>query len=128
MDGKLVLYIEDNPSNRKVMQHIFRMTPHRLIEALNGRDGLDLVSKERPDLILLDLQLPDLSGYDVARRLKADADLKDIPIIAVSAYALSGDDRKALEAGCDGYIAKPFHPSTITTQLQRYLGDPDPSQ
>ena len=118
----LILHIEDNPSNRKVVQHILRCTSHRLIEAVNGQEGLEMAAREVPDLILLDIQLPKLSGYEVARRLKADEKLKHIPIIAVTSYALSGDDHKAIEAGCDAYIAKPYKPLEILEGLAKFLG------
>jgi two-component system cell cycle response regulator DivK len=118
----LILHVEDNPSNRKVIQHILRRTPHRLLEAVNGQEGLEMAMKELPDLILLDIQLPKLSGYEVARRLKADEKFKQIPIIAVTSYALSGDDHKAIEAGCDAYIAKPYKPVEILEGLERFLG------
>lgn len=119
----LILHVEDNPSNRKVIQHILRRTAHRLIEAVNGQEGLEMAMKELPDLILLDIQLPKLSGYEVARRLKADEKLKQIPIIAVTSYALSGDDHKAIEAGCDAYIAKPYKPVEILEGLAKFLGE-----
>ena len=118
----LILHVEDNPSNRKVVQHILRRTVHRLIEAVNGQEGLEMAIKEQPDLILLDIQLPKLSGYEVARRLKADETLKHIPIIAVTSYALSGDDHKAIEAGCDAYITKPYKPVEILEGLAKFLG------
>ena len=121
MVAPLILHIEDNPSNRKVVRHIFMRTNYRLIEAEDGRAGLALAQSEHPDLILLDIQLPELSGYDVARRLKADDCLKGIPVIAVTSYALSGDDSKALEAGCDDYIAKPFKPQVLLDCLKKYL-------
>ena len=117
----LVLHIEDNPSNRKVVQHIFRATDYRLIEATDGEEGVRVTLAEAPNLILLDIQLPKLSGYEVARRLKADERSKDIPIIAVTSYALDGDDSKALEAGCDDYIAKPYRPQELRDRLEKYL-------
>ena len=121
----LVLHIEDNPSNRKAVRHIFRMTDYRLIEADDGETGYDRAANERPDLILLDMQLPRMSGYDVARRLKEDASTREIPIVAVTAYALSGDDVKALRAGCDDYIAKPFRPRALIACLGKHLGAVD---
>lgn len=117
----LVLHIEDNPSNRKVVQHIFRATDYRLIEAVDGEEGVKTALAEIPDLILLDIQLPKLSGYDVARQLKADQSTKEIPIIAITSYALDGDDSKALEAGCDDYIAKPYRPNVLRERLAKFL-------
>ena len=121
MAEKLVLHIEDNPSNRKVVRHIFRLTDYRLTEATSGQEGLAQAAQKVPDLILLDLQLPGLSGYEVGRRLKADERLKHIPTIAVTSYALSGDEEKALEAGADDYIAKPYRPQILLACLKKYL-------
>ena len=117
----LILHIEDNPSNRKVVRYLLRQTPHELIEAANGQEGLDMAISEQPDLILLDIQLPILSGYEVARRLKANEKHAGIPIIAITSYALSGDDNKAIEAGCDDYIAKPYKPQVLMYCLAKYL-------
>ena len=116
-----ILHIEDNASNRKVVRYLLRATTHELLEATDGQQGLDLAAEAEPDLILLDIQLPVLSGYDVARRLKGDARLAHIPVIAVTSYALSGDDTRALEAGCDDYVAKPFTPSQLLGCVGKYL-------
>ena len=113
----LILHIEDNPSNRKVVQHVLRQTDYDLIEAVDGEQGVEMAFRDNPDLILLDMQLPKLSGYEVAEKLKADERSKHIPIIAVTAYSLSGDDIKAREAGCDDYIAKPFRPQGLREHL-----------
>ena len=121
MAARRVLHIEDNPSNRKVVQHIFRRTDYELIEAMDGEEGLETARTEGPDLILLDMQLPKVSGYEVATRLRADERFRDIPIIAVTSYALGGDDTRALEAGCDDYIAKPFRPQVLLDKLASYL-------
>ncbi|MBT6144715.1 MAG: response regulator, partial [Gemmatimonadetes bacterium] len=89
-----ILHIEDNPSNRKVVRYLLRATPHDLIEAVNGQQGLEMAMAQIPDLILLDIQLPVLSGYEVAERLKAEDRLRHIPVIAITSYALSGDHDK----------------------------------
>ena len=120
---KRILHIEDNPSNRKVVQHVLRQTDYDLIEAVDGEQGLEMAFNENPDLILLDMQLPKLSGFEVAEKLKADERSKHIPIIAVTAYALSGDDVKAREAGCDDYISKPFRPQGLRDSLAKFLDD-----
>jgi two-component system, cell cycle response regulator DivK len=116
-----VLHIEDNPSNRKVVRYLLRSTPHRLSEACNGEKGLEMAFKEPPDLVLLDIQLPMLSGYEVAQRLRQHQDFADTPIIAITSYALSGDDNKALQAGCDDYIAKPYRSQVLLDCLAKYL-------
>jgi two-component system, cell cycle response regulator DivK len=116
-----VLHIEDNPSNRKVVRYLLRDTPHQLSEATNGEEGLEMAFKERPDLIILDIQLPLLSGYEVAQRLREHEHFANTPIIAITSYALSGDDTKALQAGCNDYIAKPFRPQVLLDCLAKYL-------
>lgn len=118
---RTVLHIEDNPSNRKVVRHILRLTDYHLVEAATGEEGITAAACQRPDLILLDLQLPGMSGYEVARRLRADERLRGVPIIALTSYALSGDEDKALEAGCDGYIAKPYRPQVLLARLRDHL-------
>ena len=121
MASKCILHIEDNPSNRKAVQHILRMTDYELCEAANGQEGLNALQTTLPDLILLDMQLPKVSGYDVAKTVKSDARLKHIPIIAVTAYALSGDEQKALEMGCDDYVSKPYRPKILLAHLRKFL-------
>ena len=122
MSQKLILHIEDNPSNRKAVRHILRMTDYGLVEAFNGQEGLDRLETVSPDLILLDMQLPKVSGYDVAERIKSDDRHKKIPIIAVTSYALSGDEDRAFEAGCDDYVSKPYRPKVLLEHLEKYLG------
>ena len=116
-----ILHIEDNPSNRKVVRYLLRDTPHQLMEATNGQAGLETALKEKPDLILLDIQLPLPSGYEVAQRLREQEYFATIPIIAITSYALSGDDYKALQAGCNDYIAKPYKPQVLLDCLAKYL-------
>ena len=118
---KRILHIEDNPSNRKAVRHILKRTDYELLEAINGEDGLARAKAELPDLILLDIQLPKLSGYDVARELRADERTRAIPIIAVTSYALSGDEPRAFESGCDDYVSKPYRPKILLEHVSRYL-------
>ncbi|MBT4101449.1 MAG: response regulator [Gemmatimonadetes bacterium] len=119
----VVLHIEDNPSNRKVVQHILRSTSYRLLEAEDGETGLELARSRKPDLVLLDMQLPGMSGYEVAAALKAEADTRQIPVIAVTASALAGDDTRVFDAGCDDYLAKPFRPHDLRERLAAHLPD-----
>ena len=121
MAGKRILHIEDNPSNRKAVRHILRQTDFELTEAVDGEEGLRVALESPPDLILLDIQLPKLSGYDVAQRLRADERTRHVPIIAVTSYALSGDDHKTHEAGCDDYVAKPYRPKVLLEHIRKYL-------
>lgn len=118
---KRILHIEDNPSNRKAVRHILKRTDYELLEAVNGEEGLARARADLPDLILLDIQLPKLSGYDVAKELRADDRTRAIPIIAVTSYALSGDEPRAFESGCDDYVSKPYRPKVLLEHVSRYL-------
>lgn len=121
MAGKRILHIEDNASNRKAVRHILKQTDFELTEAVDGEEGLRVALASPPDLILLDIQLPKLSGYDVAHRLRSDEHTRGVPIIAITSYALSGDDRRTQDAGCDDYIAKPYRPKALLEHIQRHL-------
>jgi CheY-like chemotaxis protein len=104
----LVLYIEDNPDNKTLVQRALESRGYTLVWAAKGEEGLAQAAALKPHVILLDINLPDIDGYEVARRLKADSELQSIPIIAVTANALKGDAEKALTAGCDVYMSKPI--------------------
>lgn len=121
MAGKRILHIEDNPSNRKAVRHILRQTDYELTEAVDGEEGIRVALESPPDLILLDIQLPKVSGYDVAQCLRADERTRHIPIVAVTSYALSGDDHKTHEAGCNDYIAKPYRPKVLLEHIRKFL-------
>jgi len=123
LTSKRVLHIEDNPSNRKAVRHIFRRTDYVLEEAVNGEEGLERALACPPDLILLDIQLPKLSGYEVARRLRADERTRTIPIIAVTSYALSGDEPHIVDSGCNDYLSKPYRPKILIEHVDKYLRD-----
>lgn len=107
--GNQVLYIEDNPDNLLLVQRALEARGYRIFWAPNGLQGIEMARVGRPDLILLDINLPDIDGYEVARRLKGDDQLRYIPIIAITANALKGDSDKALAAGCDVYMSKPIN-------------------
>ena len=92
-----------------------------MIEAVNGEEALAAVARQRPDLILMDIQLPIMDGYEATRRIKADPTLKSIPIIAVTSYALSGDEEKARAAGCDDFVPKPYSPRQLLAKIRQYL-------
>jgi two-component system cell cycle response regulator DivK len=119
--SKLILVIEDQEDNRRIMQDLFTSAGYEVIEALNGEEGVASAETHRPDLILMDIQLPGIDGYETTRRIKANPDLSGITIIAVTSYALSGDDAKAFEAGCDDYVAKPFSPRKLLAKVREYL-------
>ena len=119
--SKRVLVIEDHEDNRKIVRDLLTASGYEMLEASSGEEGLASAERERPDLILMDIQLPGLDGYEVTRRVKAIPALNHIPIIAVTSYALSGDDQKAFAAGCDGYVTKPFSPRLLLAKIKEYL-------
>ena len=121
--SKRILIVEDQEDNRTIVRDVLSTVGYELIEALNGEDGVKLAQNERPDLILMDIQLPKMDGYEATQQIKSIAELKTIPIIAVTSYALSGDEAKARAAGCDGYIAKPFSPRELLAKVRKYLSD-----
>jgi two-component system, cell cycle response regulator DivK len=120
MKGK-ILVIEDNEQNLYLIRYILEDCDYEVFSASDGKAGIDLASSLLPDLILLDIQLPIMDGYAVARQLRQNPDLADTPIIAVTSYAMSGDREKAMEAGCSGYIEKPIDPDTFEVQVGEYL-------
>ena len=120
--AKRILVIEDHEENRRIMRDLLTHAGYEMLEALTGEEGLAAAVQERPDLILMDIQLPGIDGYEVTRRIKADPALRAIPIIAVTSYALSGDDLKALAAGCNAYVTKPFSPRALLGKVREYLG------
>ena len=122
MSGKLILHVEDNEYNRKIIRDLLSKNSYEIVEAHNGEDALDALARQRPDLILMDVQLPKLSGLEVTRRIRADPLLAQIPVIAITSFALSGDDRLAIEAGCNAYIAKPFRPRDLLEVIRRFIG------
>ena len=119
--NRLILVIEDQEDNRRIMRDLFTSAGYEVIEAINGEEGITSAEAQHPDLILMDIQLPGIDGYETARRIKANPDLTGIKIIAVTSYALSGDDAKAYEAGCDDYVAKPFSPRQLLAKVREYL-------
>jgi two-component system, cell cycle response regulator DivK len=119
--SKLILVIEDTEDNRRILRDLLVHAGFELIEAVDGEKGAIMAEQHRPDLILMDIQLPVLDGYATARRIKANPELRHIPIIAVTSYALSGDQVKAREAGCDGYVAKPFSPRQMLATIREFL-------
>ena len=119
--SRRILVIEDQEDNRRILRYLLRSAEYEVIEAVTGEEGVDLAERERPDLILMDIQLPGLDGYEATRRIKGNAALRHIPIIVVTSYALSGDDVKAFEAGCDAYVTKPFSPRQLLAKIQQHL-------
>ena len=116
-----ILVVEDQADNRRILHDLLSSVGYEILEAVTGDEGVTLAATQRPDLILMDVQLPGIDGYEATRRIKADPALRHIPIIAVTSYALSGDDVKAFEAGCDAYFAKPYDPIALLAKIREYL-------
>jgi CheY-like chemotaxis protein len=121
MAGERILLVEDNPMNRRVVQFILKSEGYIVLEAKNGLEALELVKVHLPDLILMDLQLPGMDGFTTTRIIKEDATTKDIPVVALTAYAMRGDAERAVEAGCDGYITKPIDADEFPKLVASYL-------
>jgi len=121
MSEKTVLYVEDNEYNRKIVRQLFKTTSYKLLEAVDGEDGVALAQKELPNLILMDVQLPKMSGLDATKLLKADARTSHIPIIVITSFALSGDRERAAEAGATSYLAKPYSPRELLALVRQQL-------
>src|SRR5260370_20588321 len=119
--SKRMLVVEDEEDNRRILRDLLTGAEYEMIEAENGEGALGAGARQRPDLILMDIQLPILDGYEATRRLKADPTLKDVPIIALTSYALSGDEAKARAAGCDDFVAKPYSPRQLLAKIRGFL-------
>jgi two-component system cell cycle response regulator DivK len=116
-----ILHVEDNPSNRMIIRDLMQSRGYRVVEVMDGEEALAAAARDRPDIILMDIQLPRISGLEAARRIKAREELRHIPIVALTSFALSGDDKKAFAAGCDGYLAKPYKPRELLKMVQELL-------
>jgi len=121
MMSKVILVIEDQEDNRRIMRDLLTTKGYDVIESVDGLDGVKTAETRRPDLILMDIQLPGIDGYEATRRIKANPEIRGTPIIVVTSYALSGDDVKAFQAGCDAYMAKPFSPRELLAKIREYI-------
>jgi two-component system, cell cycle response regulator DivK len=121
---RTVLLIEDNEQNRYLATYLLEQHGYRVISAIDGRRGLELAQTLVPDVILLDIQLPTMDGYEVASALRTIAALRNTPIVAVTSYAMMGDREKALAAGCNGYIEKPIDPETFVAEISAFIEAP----
>jgi two-component system, cell cycle response regulator DivK len=121
VSAKTILYVEDNAMNRQIVRDLLKRTSYQLIEAHDGEAGIALALEKRPDLILMDIQLPNISGLEATRRLRAEAATAKTPIIAITSFALSGDEQKATEAGATAYLAKPYSPRDLLGLIRRVL-------
>jgi two-component system, cell cycle response regulator DivK len=127
MNKRTVLYVEDNEFNRKIVRQLLSRSSYRLIEATDGETGVALAQQDLPDLILMDVQLPKMSGLDATKLLKADTRTSHIPIVVITSYALSGDREQAVQAGASSYLAKPFSPRELLALVQQYLPESRPT-
>jgi two-component system cell cycle response regulator DivK len=118
---KKILIVDDNQDSRELVVKILKNKGYQLIEAIDGEDALEKAIAERPDLILMDISIPKIDGYEVTRRLKSRKEFKYTPIIALTAHAMKGDREKAMESGCEGYIAKPINIHELPDLIKSYL-------
>jgi len=116
-----ILYVEDNPDNRTLVRRILLSEDYKLFEAKNAYEALNILKSTRPDLILMDINMPDMDGYTLTAKIKAMPGFEQIPILALTANVMRGDREKTLEAGCDGYIQKPIDIDQLTSEIERFL-------
>ena len=119
--SKLILAVEDQEDNMQILRDLLTSAGYEIVEAANGEEALAAVARRQPDLILMDIQIPIMDGYEATRRIKADPALQSIPIIAVTSHALSGGEEKAREAGCNDFVAKPYSPRQLLVKIRQYL-------
>jgi len=121
MSGKNVMVVEDNEKNRKLMRVVLKAKGYNVIEATTGEEALSLLKGNIPDIILMDIQLPGIDGLTLVKQIKADVLTKDIPVIAVTAYAMKGDEQKILETGCNAYVSKPINTQELPLIIEKYI-------
>lgn len=121
-NSKVILLVEDNLHNRRIFSGILRHYGYDVREAVNGVEAVEMAMSLKPDLILMDLSLPVMDGWEATKRIKATKELARIPVIALTAHAMAGDEERAREAGCDGYLSKPISPTKVVEEVQRTLG------
>ena len=119
--SKTILVVEDQEDNRRILRDLLSSRGYHIIEVTDGLAGVEAARREQVDLILMDIQLPGIDGYEATRRIKSEPGLAGVTIIAVTSYALSGDRQKALEAGCDDYVAKPYSPRDLLAKIEHHL-------
>ncbi len=121
MPDKNVMVVEDNEKNRKLMRVVLKAKGYNVIEAASGEDALNILRNQKPDIILMDIQLPGIDGITLIKQIKGTSVLKDTPIIAVTAYAMKGDEEKIMEAGCDAYVSKPINTQELPLIIEKYI-------
>ena len=119
--ARRILAVDDQEDNRRILRDLLTASGFEVVEAVTGEDAVAAAAAQRPDLILMDIQLPGIDGYEATRRIKANPDLRAIPLIVVTSYALSGDEDKARAAGADGYVSKPFSPRALLAKVRELL-------
>lgn len=123
--GARVLVVEDDPQNLYLVKYLLERAGHEVMVAHDGEEGVEKALAERPDIILMDMLLPKLDGYEATRRIKSEESTRDTTVVALTAYSMKGDRNKVIEAGCEGYIPKPLDPSTFVGEVERYLSGAD---
>ena len=123
MGNKSILVIEDNELNMKLVKGLIKIGKYQMLEAVDAESGIQIIRDQRPDLVLMDLQLPGMDGLSATKLIKEDPTLKDIPIVALTSYAMQGDEERALEAGCTGYIAKPIDTRKFLKTISKFFND-----
>lgn len=121
MNARTILIVEDSALNRKLVETVLKPHGYRVVTAENGQDGVDVALRERPDLILMDVMMPIMNGYDATRCIKSHQETSRIPIVALTASAMPHERDQALDAGCDGYISKPIDTRTFPTQIRQFF-------
>ncbi|OHC01504.1 MAG: two-component system response regulator [Planctomycetes bacterium RIFCSPHIGHO2_12_39_6] len=121
MPDKNVMVVEDNEKNRKLMRVVLKAKGYNVIEAATGEEALNILKNQKPDIILMDIQLPGIDGITLIKQIKGTTNLQDIPIIAVTAYAMKGDEEKIMEAGCDAYVSKPINTQELPLIVEKYI-------
>ena len=122
--SRTILVVDDQEDNRRILRDLLTNSGFEVIEAVTGEEGVTLAEARAPNLILMDIQLPGIDGYEATRQIKAKPALRAIPLIVVTSYALSGDDVKAFAAGADAYVSKPFSPRAMLAKVREFLGSP----
>ncbi|MFB0519207.1 MAG: response regulator [Acidobacteriota bacterium] len=120
---KRILVVEDNEDNLYLIKYILQKSGYKVIEARSGAEGVELAVQEKPDLVIMDVQLPDINGLEATRKIRASEADGEIPIVALTSYAMVGDRERFLAAGCTGYIEKPINPQTFLVEIEKFLAD-----
>ncbi len=121
MPDKNVMVVEDNEKNRKLVRVVLKSKGYNVIEATTGEEALNILKNQKPNIILMDIQLPGIDGLTLIKQIKADATTKEIPIIAVTAYAMKGDEQKILDTGCEAYMSKPINTQELPLTIEKYI-------